>query len=217
MRPLGNSIVRESMTPASPTEINSSASFFDLKPRSTQMSVNLAAFSRSSCLMRCIGFLSDDPEHIAFAAGEAEALSDENLRIPAADRLDVGVALIIDVVDDDADLVDMARQHHRRVAVAIHLGETVAGDIAAHFCKLFCVLAPDFGGRGLEARRARGVEELLQEGEGFGRDHRVGEGTVNVKRSNIALDAATAAAPANDSCNVSQTNLMPKPISCHDS
>jgi hypothetical protein len=75
----------------------------------------------------------------------------------------LGVALIIDVADDDTDLVDVACQHDRRPAFTVYLGEAVAGDVAADLGKLFCLLAPDLGRRGLKPRRAWGVEELLQE------------------------------------------------------
>jgi hypothetical protein len=45
--------------------------------------------------------------------------------------LDVGVALVVDVVDDDPDLVDMPRQHDRRTAFTVYLREAVPGNVAA--------------------------------------------------------------------------------------
>ena len=110
-------------------------------------------------------------KRIALPADESKTLADEYLWIPAADRLDVAVALIIDVVDDDADLIDVAGEHDRRTTVALHFREAVAGDVAAHLRELLRLVAPDFGGRGLEARRSGSVEQLLEEGQGFGGDH----------------------------------------------
>ena len=96
-------------------------------------------------------FFADDAEHLAVATDETQTLSDQHLWIPATDRLDVGVALIVDVVDDDADLVDVTGQHDRWLAFAADLGEAVAGDIAAHFREFFRLFPPDFCWRGFKA------------------------------------------------------------------
>jgi len=129
---------------------------------------------------------SHDAEHLTFAADEAETLPDQHLRIPAANRLDVGVALVVDVIDDDADLIDVAGQHDYRLAAAIHLCQAVAGDVATHLREFLCVVAPQLRGRGLEAGRTRRIEEFLQKAEGFSGDH---QGRVYWGGSNIASRA----------------------------
>ena len=60
---------------------------------STQRSVIFEAFSRSSGFIRWIGFLPTTPKTSPFAPDEADALADEHLRVPAADRRDVDEAL----------------------------------------------------------------------------------------------------------------------------
>src|SRR6266704_157545 len=97
------------------------------------------------------GFFSDDAEDIAVAGAESETLSNQHLRIPAADRLDVRVALVVDVADDHADLVDVTGQHDRRLAFAVYLGEAVAGDVAADFSEFFRLFTPHLRWRGFEA------------------------------------------------------------------
>src|SRR5450756_906761 len=115
--------------------------------------------------------LAHDAEHLAMAADEAKTLSDEDLWIPATNRLDVGEALVVDVADDDADLIDVAGQHDRRLAAAIYFGEAVAGDVATHLREFLCVVAPHLCGRGLEAGRARRIEQLFQKAERIGSYH----------------------------------------------
>src|SRR4051812_3590906 len=117
---------------------------------------------------------ADDAEDVALPADEAESLPDENLRIPAPDRLNVAVSLIIDVADDDSDFIDVSGEHDGRRTAAIHFRETVARDITAYFRELLCLIAPHFCGRRLETGWARGIEQLLQETEGFGGDHLAG-------------------------------------------
>src|SRR3954465_6093155 len=117
------------------------------------------------------GLLADDPESVAFLADEPDALANQYLRVPSADRLDVRVALIVDVVDDDADLVDVAGEHDRRSTRSADFGEAVTGDVAADGGKLSGVLAPDLGGGALETGGPWCIEEFLKEAERIGGDH----------------------------------------------
>jgi hypothetical protein len=111
--------------------------------------------------------LADDAVDVALVRDEADALGDENLRIPAADRRDVDEALVVDVLDDEADLVDVAVEHDRRRPCRIDDGDTVAGDIATHFGRERTgLIAPDSRGCGLEARRSRRVEQTPEKDEG---------------------------------------------------
>ena len=90
-------MVRESITPASPTESIDSASFLSRAPISTHSSLHANALLAVFRAYEVDGKLADDAEHVAVAAREAETLADENLRIPAADRPDVDVAVVVDV------------------------------------------------------------------------------------------------------------------------
>ena len=62
------------------------------------------------------GLLAHHADDIAVRAEEANALRDEHLRIPAADPRDVHVAILIDVLDDHADLVNVPGEHDDRDA-----------------------------------------------------------------------------------------------------
>src|SRR5688572_25245591 len=110
--------------------------------------------------------LPDDAEHVAIMAEEADALPDEHLRIPTADRADVREPLVVDVLHDEPDLVDVTIEHDGRRAFGIDLGEAVAGDVTPDFrgegLRLF---APYAGGNGLESGWPRGIEQTLEERE----------------------------------------------------
>ena len=67
---------------------------------STQRSVIFDACSRSVGFIRWIGFLPTTPSTSPLAAEESDALADEHLRIPAADRDEVDEAVVVDVLDD---------------------------------------------------------------------------------------------------------------------
>src|SRR5207244_6563683 len=106
-------------------------------------------------------------EDLAIASAESQALADQYLRIPPSNRLDVGIALIVDVVDDHADLIDVTRQHDRRFAFAVHLGEAVGGDVAADSRKFVRVFTPNYCRGAFEARRPGTVEGRLEGVDGL--------------------------------------------------
>jgi hypothetical protein len=60
----------------------------------------------------------DDARDEPVFAAHLDSLPDEDLRIPAADRREPEKALLVNVGDDEADLVDVAdhRQQRRRLA-----------------------------------------------------------------------------------------------------
>jgi hypothetical protein len=70
------------------------------------------------------------------------ALADEHRCIPAADLGDEEHARGVDVLDDQADLVDVADERDARAAARIDGGEGVAENVAAHLCE-FAAPAPD--------------------------------------------------------------------------
>ena len=81
---------------------------------------------------------------------------------PIGDGIDE--AVVVDVLHDDADLVDVAVEHDRRRAARIDLGHAVARDVGRDTLgegrRLF---APDARGGPFEARRSGRVEQALEE------------------------------------------------------
>ena len=121
------------------------------------------------------GLLAHHAEHVAVSAEEAYALAHEHLRVPAPDGRNVDVAVVVDVLDDHADLVDMAVEHDGGRSPRVHLGHAVTGHIHRHLAgKCLGFRAPDARGGGLEARWGRCVEETLEEAERRRADHRDG-------------------------------------------
>ena len=74
----------------------------------------------------------DDGRHGAVGRVDRHPLADELLRIPAADRVRVDVAVVVDVRDDQADLVGMAGEHHAQRGVRVAAGDDVAVQVGAH-------------------------------------------------------------------------------------
>ena len=68
---------------------------------STQRSVIFDAVLAVGGLHEVDRLLADDAEDVAAAAEEADALADEHLRIPAADRRRIDEAVVVDVLDDE--------------------------------------------------------------------------------------------------------------------
>ena len=104
----------------------------------------------------------DDAGHDAVARRDRDALADELLGVPAAHADDVQVALVVDVRDDQADLVDVADDRDGR-AVGLLAGD--AREHAAHHVGRDVVtepsrrLAPGRGGGGFVAGGAVGDEQ----------------------------------------------------------
>src|ERR1700730_9606514 len=57
------------------------------------------------------GLLADHARDLTLAGRQDHALADENLRIPASDLAEPEEALVVDVGDDQADLVDVPHHH----------------------------------------------------------------------------------------------------------
>ena len=60
------------------------------------------------------GLLADDARQVTVAGDDLDALADEDLPVPAADAREVQVALVVDVRDDEADLVDVSDERETR-------------------------------------------------------------------------------------------------------
>src|SRR5690606_1541068 len=122
---------------------------------------------------------------------------------------EVEVAIVVDVRDHDADLVDVAGQHDTRVALGIEQRDGVSADIGADLVRDAAgFLAPDGGCRRLEAGRRRGIEQPLQELERIavhGNDvsWKIGSGAANdrAERGSPATVGQQAADLADGTCN----------------
>ena len=90
------------------------------------------AFLRSSPSSRWIGRLPTTPGIGPSRVEDLEPLADEHDRVPAADRREPQVAVVVDVVDDQPDLVDVAGdRQHRPVARAAHARDGRADRVLA--------------------------------------------------------------------------------------
>jgi hypothetical protein len=110
--------------------------------------------------------LSDHAGDRAVLGEDADALGDEHGGDPAADAAEPQVALVVDVGDDQADLVDVAEHGHRLLAVRVDRRVAGAERVAVDVGEAGRVLAPDRGGLALVAGRPCGLEEVSEEGFG---------------------------------------------------
>src|SRR5438876_10499923 len=115
------------------------------------------------------GLLADDADYVPFRRDEAQPLAYQYLGIPTANRRYVYVPVVIDVLDNDADLVDVPVKKDRRVTFRIDLRHGIAGDVDDYIVgECFCFGAPGTSGQRLEARRPWRVEQTLQKLNGGG-------------------------------------------------
>ncbi len=108
--------------------------------------------------------LADDAVHDAVARGDLDALADEDDRVPAADAAEPEEAVVVDVVDDQADLVDVADHGEQRpVGGALDARDGRADGVVADLGEGGGGVAEDGGGGLLVARRPRGRQQLAQD------------------------------------------------------
>jgi hypothetical protein len=62
-------------------------------------------------------------------AVDKDSLRDEHTGIESTDRLQADEALIVDVFDQKADLVDMRRDHHLGTAIAVFHADNIAHNV----------------------------------------------------------------------------------------
>ena len=110
------------------------------------------------------GALAGDAEHGSIAGEDVEATAGGDDLVVAAEEFEVQVALVVDVRDDQADLVDVAGEHQRGAAVALELGDAVAERVLGILVgRLLHMVVDDLLGRELVAGRGFGLEQFLQE------------------------------------------------------
>ena len=105
---------------------------------------------------------ADHPGDEAVAGLHLDPLADQDLRVPAADRQEPRVALLVDVGDRQPDLVDVADDRDQRpVAGAGHAGDRGADPVGLELRERGGV-APHLRRRRLVSRGRRGAQELVE-------------------------------------------------------
>jgi hypothetical protein len=108
--------------------------------------------------------LADHAGHDAVARGHLDALADQDHGIPAADTPEPQEAVVVDVVDDQPDLVDMADHGQQRPAGrALHARDGRADRVVRHVGERRGRLAVHRGGGLLVAGRARRGQQLAED------------------------------------------------------
>ena len=88
---------------------------------------------------------SDHPGEWAVFGPHRDALPDEDLRVPAADRSGIKIAIVVDVLDDHADLVAVTGHHDLDRRVGVFDCHDIAVDVGADLVgKRFGILADLF-------------------------------------------------------------------------
>src|SRR4029079_13147499 len=95
-----------------------------------------------------------------------DSAPDQEGRVPAADRGEPEEALLVDVGDEQADLVDVAddRQQWRLAADPGDRGAEAVGVLLVGEAGGF---APDRGGRSLVSRGSAGAQQFIEQGGCF--------------------------------------------------
>ena len=114
-----------------------------------------------------MAFRAITPDRPLFAP-HGQPLTHQHLRVPAADRLHVEKPVVVDVLNDQADLVAMAGQHHSKRGVRVSHGDQVAVQIAADSsAKCRRIFADDLLQAGLIARWTGRVKIVCKNSRAF--------------------------------------------------
>ena len=127
---------------------------------------------------RLVAFVAPDqvnrtaPHHSRHQAGlgqDLHSLADEHLGIPAADAAHPQIPLVIDVIDHEADLVDVSGEHDAWGSPGVDCGETVAVDVAPGLVRESrCLISPYGCGSRFESGRSAGIQEPIDQVSHFG-------------------------------------------------
>ena len=99
---------------------------------------------------------------------QQHALPHENLGIPPSDAAEIEKTFLVDVCDLQADLVDMACEHHAGFALGVERRHGIAMNIGAHIVgKRGDFVTPHPCRRLLEPRGPRRIEQLLEKSDGL--------------------------------------------------
>ena len=156
------------MTATSPIRTRLRASSPSLAPMSMCRSRSSGTFLRSSSRSRWIALRPATPGRMPSRVSSVDALADEDLRIPAADAHEAQEAVVVDVRDDQADLVDVPDDASDGTPPDVgcpgHAGDRrahdVDGDVVGEGAR---GLAEHGGGSRLVARGPGGGEQLAKD------------------------------------------------------
>jgi hypothetical protein len=145
-----------SITAASPTRTRAAASSFQL-----------GAFVSVVAAHQVGRLAPDDAGDVPAARQNQHPLADQDLGVPAADRAEGEGAVVVDVGDDQADLVDVPGQQHllrARRDIGPQAGDGVAVHIGRHLgAEALGLGPPDAGRLDLVVRRPRRFQQVGQE------------------------------------------------------
>ena len=110
----------------SPTATTSRASSPLAAPMSIHRSLISGTVLRSSCGKEVDRLASDDADDGALRRPDVKLLTDEHLRVPAADGRHADKTLVVDVLDHQPDLVAVTGQHDSGAAIRVDGGDHVA-------------------------------------------------------------------------------------------
>ena len=97
----------------------------------------------------------------------SQILTEQNLYVPAADRLNVEEAVVVDVLHHQADLVAVAGKHDARLAARMHDGHDIAVAVGADLVRVFsCPGSDHVLNRPFETGRTRSLKKLVEERQG---------------------------------------------------
>ena len=166
---MGSSIGSASITPTSPIRTSSARLVAVLGADVDVQVLDARAPSRGpSPLSRWIGLRPITPGTSPSRVVEPDALADEHDRVPAADLAEAQEAVVVDVGDVDADLVDVADDGQRRaVGGAGDPGQRGADVVAADLGgEGGAAVAPDPGRARSRGRRGRPPSAALSSSSG---------------------------------------------------
>ena len=106
------------ITTGSPIRTSSAASSRSAAPMSMWRPFELDHLLALVGLEQVDRFAADDAGDDPVAGADLDPLADQDLRVPAADRGEPEEALLVDVGDREADLVDVADDRQQRGGVA---------------------------------------------------------------------------------------------------
>ena len=109
------------------------------------------------------GLPSNHAKNVPVVSGDADALSDQYLGIPTADRIEPEVSLGIDVGDQQSDFVDVPFNHDNRRTLCLQPGVRIAEHIVGYFAgERFGMLSPNACGGRFVTGWARQIDEPAQ-------------------------------------------------------
>ena len=109
------------------------------------------------------GGLSDHTRHLTPGRHHGHALAHQHRRIPRADLTHEQHARRVDVLDDQADLVDMADERDARAPAGVDRRERVAQRVAANLGELRGCAPPDLCRRPFVARGPDRAQQTVQQ------------------------------------------------------